>query len=73
MIRSRDQLKAHLESGGAVRCELRHEPEPKTIWSDPRNGQSVHGSAVKWAQENNLLRPLSDGLFQDTAQTFIAA
>lgn len=73
MIRSRDQLKQHLERGGEVRCELRHEPEPKTIWSDPRTGQSIHGSAAKWAMQNELLRPLPDGLLPDTSQTFARA
>lgn len=73
MIRSRDQLKRHLEAGGAMRCELLHDPQPKTLWSDPATGSSIHGSPAKWALENEMLKPLPDGLFPDTAQTFVAA
>lgn len=72
MIRSRDQLRSHLDAGGIVRLDMIHEPEPKLIWTTER-GESVHGSAAKYARAEGWLKPRRDGLFEDTSQTFEAA
>ena len=73
MIRTRDALMKLVEAGGSIRCELLHEPEPKTVWTDAASGEVVHASAVKWALREKRLQPLSDGLFADVAQTYVLA
>lgn len=69
MIRSREAVKAYLETGGAIRLDLIHEPQPKEIWTTEA-GETVVAPAARWALEKELATPEPDGLFADTSQTY---
>lgn len=72
MIRSREALCKHLEKGGRVRCDVLHDPQPKTIWTTD-TGETIHGAAMKWALAEGKVRGASGGLFPGLDQTFEAA
>jgi len=69
VIRSREAVKAYLETGGAIRLDLIHEPQPKEIWTT-ETGETVVAPAARWALDEELATPEPDGLFAGMSQTY---